>query len=760
MLATVGQAQHALAAQAPALTLGNPTPGTQVADQLVAIHTAASDGGVDYGVWAAGPGFKVSFHDGATFVPMLGKDYPHNQPLRWRTVSARVGELELATQAARLSYQGLRAEYDLGSIVEAYDVGKAGVEQTFVLAARPGTGNLVIRGVVDSMLQSSNVSAAHQSLAFVDAQDRHLVSYGKATAIDARGYAKPMTTCYQDGEITLRLDAVWLASATYPVVVDPLLGIGTQVTGNTRDEVDLIRDSETTNQAAWMAYSTWSSATDRDVFFRRYSDLGVWGASVYADVTASWSSQGARAGYSAGANHAVIVFDRIFTVGATRRLRYHRHSRTDFTNNTSVASIPTTDNAWRCDVGGAEQGASGPEVLVVWQQESNSGGAWQNTTGSGIRGCLLDIAAGVVGPIFPIATSSLGDEERPRVNQYATGTNPNNAHWLVAYQTFSNLSAADDWDVGLRQVDLNGNVSGQMFLDNFSNDHKMSPIVSGSGSRYLVAFTTSTQLQLPGKPMDPEGHKIQVVRVDWDPGAASGTEPHGTVQRLSLPTRRARLGDVAFDRESQSHWGVLHQDTGFNSLHFATIGYQGEGLHYETVQQTTGTDDVVLGGLSFNEFNNQFMIAYGYNSPSSNNWVAINRWAYPQVTPWSLSGTGCSSANFAWSGSQYIGAELGSLEVSGAAANALHVMLMATDVISLPLNNISPIQNGCWLLVPNAGSQFVGTFGLQIGSNASYPLPLPSFLSNATYYFQDFHTVAGATFELVSTPRLELPIAR
>lgn len=762
LLGSIAQAQRPSESITPDLASATDqlASGQRSQDPLVDIHTAESDFGRDYGIWAAGPGYKVSFHDGATFVPMLGKDYPHNQPLKWNTVSVRLGERELVTQAPRLSYEGLRAEYDLGDVVEAYDVRAAGVEQTFVVSERLGDGDLVLRGTIDSLLHCNDVAAAHQSLAFVDDAGLHLVSYGKATAVDASGHTLAMTTSYQGGEITLRLNAGWLASATYPVVVDPLLGIGTMVIGSTRDEVDLVRDSETTNQAAWMAYTTWASASDRDVWFRRFSDTGISGSNVYVDMTAVWSSQGARCAYSAGANHAVVVFDRIATIGSTRRLRYHRHARTDFAINTSVGSIPTTDNAWRCDVGGTENGSSGPEVLVVWQQESNQGGPWQNTTGSGIRGCLLDIAAGVAGPIFAIAASSLGDEERPSVNEYAAGTDPNNAHWLVAYQTYSNLSATDDWDVGVRQVDLNGTVSGQMFLDNTSNDHKMAPIIAGSSGRYLVAFTSSTKLQLPGKPMDPQGHRIRKTRVDWAPGAATGTQPHGTSQHIIYATRDARLADVAFDHDTLSHWGLLYVNEGSSTLWFGTNGYFGQSLENWIVQLSLGTDTVVPGGLSYNEFADQFMIGFGFNTAPSNNWVAIDRYAYPPVASWTLSGSGCSSASFAWNGSQLIGSELGSLEVSGAATNSLHVMLMATDVISLPLINIAPIQNGCWLLVPNAGAEYIGMFGLQVGSNVSYPIPLPEFLSSETFYFQDFHSVAGTAFELVSTPRLELPIGR
>tara|TARA_R110002094_G_scaffold154604_3_gene141877 strand:+ start:1353 stop:1688 length:336 start_codon:yes stop_codon:yes gene_type:complete len=61
------------------------------------IHTQEADpeGGA-YGTWAAGADYKVSFDNGASFIPYLGPDYPKNQPLRWQT--------DLPQFGGRLSY--------------------------------------------------------------------------------------------------------------------------------------------------------------------------------------------------------------------------------------------------------------------------------------------------------------------------------------------------------------------------------------------------------------------------------------------------------------------------------------------------------------------------------------------------------------------------------------------------------------------------------------------------------------------------------
>lgn len=730
--------------------------GQAVSETLVPIHTAEADMGLSYGVWAAGNDYKVSFHDGATFVPFLGKDYPHNQPLKWRTTSVQLGGLELATHAPRLSYQGMRAEYDLGSVIEAYDVRSAGVEQTFVLQQRRADGDLVIRGAVQSQLHANNVGAAHQPLHFLDAQGLHLATYGAATAIDANGRMAPMTTSIENGEVTLRLEAAWLATASFPVTVDPLLGPGSQISGNTRDEVDVVRDSESVLEAVWMGYVVWASASDRDVYLRRFTDSGQLGSSAYTDVTSTWSTQGARCAYDAASNRIALVFDRYFPLTANRLLRFHSHLRSDLTSNTTFSTIATSNNAWRADVGGTVYGSSSPSTFVVWQQEPNAG-TWQNTTSSDIYGCYLDLSAGTATTPFVIANNTLQDQERPSVNQTSVGIGT--ASWMVAYQTIStSVLGGDDWDIAVRQVRGSGNVSAAMLIDNASSDHKMAPMIEGRSIRYLVAFTSSTQAQQPGAPTGSTGHEVRVVRVDWGQGSSTGSEPYGTKVAASYLSARADIAGLGHDRGSLSHWAVMHHSDVSERLYFTNHGYQGDVVQSEIVINPPGTDESVPGGISFNEFTDEYVIAYAVNAAT--NYVTMDRFAYPAATPASMSGIGCSPAALSWVGSQSIGNGHGYIRVVGAASDSLHVMVLATQPAAQILTGISIIQSGCWLLVPNTGPDFVGLFGLKIGANPVYSLPLPEFLSSDTFYFQDFHTIGNGNLTLISTPRLELQIVK
>ncbi len=85
---------------------------------------------------------------------------------------------------------------------------------------------------------------------------------------------------------------------------------------------------------------------------------------------------------------------------------------------------------------------------------------------------------------------------------------------------------------------------------------------------------------------------------------------------------------------------------------------------------------------------------------------------------------------------------------------------MAMAPASALLFGVPPFVNGCWLLIPNVGPDFVGIVGVGYGHIPVWNLSLPEFLTSDTYYFQDFHTDGSAKFALVSTQRLAVPTVK
>ena len=728
---------------------------------VVPIHTAAADLGLDYGIWGAGERYKASFHDGMTFVPYLGREYPHNQPWSWRTLSVRVGEHELVTKAPELAYEGTRAEFDLGGVVEAYDVRADGLEQTFVITALPAVGDLVVRGAVTSATTAPVTTARHAALTFCDDAGQELIAYGAATAVDAAGRRCAMTTAHERGEITLRLDAGWLGQATLPVVVDPLIqwstyGFPTRVL----DSCDVVHDAESASQPIWFAVTSYASMFDRDVSFQRadYGPLSAYTwSTVFSDITASWSAQGARCSYHAAADQAVVVFDRVTVPGLppTRVIRAHRHPRSSYSLSTAVLDLTTTGNSFDADVGGSREQSGDTNALVVWQQAGTS---------SSVRGCVVDLASGAVGAAFPISAGFLQQAARPRVANHEDGAAD---AWLVTYEQRGTIAGSLS-NVFVRQVDTTGTVTGSRRIDTSSGDNRIAPVIDGGDGRYLVAFATYPA----GAPSQAAmGHEIRTARLDWDFGSSTGSEPHGTFVLRDDNVMAYRLGGLSFDGNTDSHWGLQWAEPAAYQLNFSVLGYRGAEIDTHALQMaipTFGVQGTILSGNSsfdpssgdfvlFDAIANNVLVSPG-SQPSG---LLAHRFEHASAGPWTTAGTGCSQATIGWTGPQLVGSETGAVQISGAALDSIHIVAVcAAPSAPVSLGGLGLFANGCYLLVPSAGPDFYGLLGPAIGFQVQFPLPLPEFLTSATYYFQGFHTIGGGGFDFVSTQRLAVPTVR
>src|SRR5690606_31709123 len=206
----------------------------------------------------------------------------------------RSGELELAASPRReLRRTDWLIEFALAyGVVEAYDVLREGVEQTFVLERNlRSPGDLRIRGTIDSPLRAEPRGPAHAPILFHDDEGRPVVEYGQALVIDAHGRSLAIDSSYDGGAIELVVPGGWLAEAAYPVVVDPLIG-RVRVEGSAALGVvtDTDVDWDRVNDRCLFTYTRVVSASDRDAFARTTDGSFQNGNAIFADVTAGWST--------------------------------------------------------------------------------------------------------------------------------------------------------------------------------------------------------------------------------------------------------------------------------------------------------------------------------------------------------------------------------------------------------------------------------------------------------------------------------------
>lgn len=176
--------------------------------------------GDDGTTWASGASYKASFGaDGATYIPFFGSAAPRNFPVKLALGRALVGgstvELHPAASVAR---RDDTFTIDRGPIDELYELALDHVEQRFVVKERPGVGALDLFVPLTSELELVSNDGA------IELHGEHgTVSYGRAFARLDDGSRVPLETAVEDGAVRIHVDAAFMASARFPLVIDPII---------------------------------------------------------------------------------------------------------------------------------------------------------------------------------------------------------------------------------------------------------------------------------------------------------------------------------------------------------------------------------------------------------------------------------------------------------------------------------------------------------------------------------------------------------
>lgn len=717
-------------------------------------HVGGEAGDGDYGLWAAGAGYKASFAGGMRFLPVVASGAP-SIAFAWRTTSARIGETELVTRTEpELRHEEWRAEYDHGSIVEAYDVRLDGLEQTFVLARRPAaSGDLVIRGAVTTALQPSP-TAAHAAVLWRDGAGRPCVSYGAAVAIDALGRRCAMTTTTHAGELELRLAGDWLAGATFPLVVDPLLAPVAVSTGAEVTAVAMAHDHAGSSRL-WFA-EVRRTGTDDDLRLYRADSDGTNPVLVFTDLSDNWSAVEPTLARNLPATKVALAYTREIFATATKRVRGHVHARADVVFQSAVFDVPNPggENHWRPSLGEELSPVSFTSLPLVFQVEPS--GAFANGNFSQIW--AVDVLCGGTGSstnYFAVAASAFVDQERPSVGQCSEGPT---RKFTVAYQRYAYSGANGfEWDIALRRIGPGVAVSAESLLDTSAPDrHEMAPRIAGRDDRLMVVYTASTLAESANKPLGANGHRIRGTRLEWN--GTTLEVPHGSRDLQVNGDARLELAGLAFDSHTGSHWAMAFRSNVTDAIYFRTYGFQGLELVSETVHTpAVGLGTSVLGSVVFQSADDEFLIGYGANEPGLGNYARVRRWQHPALGTPFVSGSSCTSTTIDWWGRQRIGTESCGVVFTNAPANALTLCLVATASASLQLFGIGGVADGCWLLVPLSGPDHLGILPASALSAMQWHLPLPEGLPNMTLRFQAV-SLDPADGLLHSSARLTVPI--
>jgi hypothetical protein len=229
--------------------------------------------------------FKAEFTPaGATYIPFCGSAAPQSHPLTFRIESISSGGEPVAfADSVVAGLAGETVSYARGGVTEVYALDLDSVEQKFVFDMLPSTGDLVLR-----LACASDMSAGYDGSAILFSSADGTVRYGAATVVDANGASAPALTELDGQGIGIRVPASFLAAASFPVTIDPVISTFT-VTWTT-EPVDSFAPAiawDETNQRYCVAYQEVFSATDNDVIRAFVSPAGVFQSAAYVDTSLS-----------------------------------------------------------------------------------------------------------------------------------------------------------------------------------------------------------------------------------------------------------------------------------------------------------------------------------------------------------------------------------------------------------------------------------------------------------------------------------------
>ncbi|MCA8941191.1 MAG: hypothetical protein KDB80_01410, partial [Planctomycetes bacterium] len=494
--------RRSLLTLAGALALAALVPAQSDFDWHVPIHRPA-DSVAQW--WAGGDDFKVRFDaDGATFYPRLGPAR-ENRPFGMRFGGVRVGGTAVAANAPVVRASDWRFVFDRGVVSEEYEVREEGVEQRFVFAERPA-GDGAIRVVVD--LATDLVAESRVGAMAIDFDDDGAATlrYGAAIAFDATGARTDVTTRYADGRIELEVPAGFVADATFPLTIDPLVNT-TAIYSSPINSVESVAIASDLNESGLTkvcsVVSRIFSGTDSDLFgFVSPVDYTTV-SPIYLDLDTNFgSSEGSVAYVGGGTPQFVLVHERVNVNTGQAFVVIYAHDRVSLVvNNGQSAALPlvASEKAWRPQVGGTR---TGTRAMVVFDHES-AGGVHT------VQGCRVDLSPLVLNTPFLIAGATTSNERRPSINPLTFGATAWRAVYLDVGASQSVLQGVE--------ISYSGAVVSTQALRTINVAPAESPIlpkIAGEADRYLatVVQRNGGSVRLVGRRVDWPDFSSRIVR--------------------------------------------------------------------------------------------------------------------------------------------------------------------------------------------------------------------------------------------------------
>ena len=670
----------------------------------VPIHSQPDDpAGGAYGLWTAAADWKASFHEGMTFYPWI-PDAQVTRGWQWRTTSVRCGETELLGARAVVRNDAQRYEVDRGTVLEAYDVLPEGVEQTFRIHQRPASaGELVIEGAIATPFTAAPVPKRHGALRFF-ADGEPAMTYGAAFAIDAAGRRRDVATSFDGERLRLHVDAAFVASATFPLVIDPLSS-----NAATRASTQPILDTTCCCASApgiprvYLAVVREFSATDRDAYVYIGSDNPGSLLDVFTDVTTGWSTNTVDLAEVGGASSWALAMEREFS-GPSFGARVHVQGYAAALNSgtTLFVPVPSTNPV----IGGNI--LAGTAALLVYGESFTC------------RQRIVDCTVPSLGP----AQTQWAPADEWAVNSL----NAPGSRWcVVTRQTVTQ-------ELRVRLVDEAGGLDASHVVPNTAN--ATGPAIDGLGSRFLVTWQSTV-----GSPL--VIRRINAQRFDLLVGQTPVFQTVKTVASTPSLTTFSRR-DMAYDWGTQSHWVVAyhaHSALAPSSTgRLVRLGHTGSIVESVDCNAVQGSDTELPCAAHSGVLTTGSHFAAGYATPGTIGSFAHRRLDYSPSAGVTFYGSSCRTVTMGDGHPPYAGSQYYSSSVFTQVPGTFAIQAIGFGPVSTPLTSVG--MTGCMLLADPVVTTSVVADGAGIAT-VIYSLPDdPVFLGDL--YGQWFWVESGA----------------
>jgi len=414
--------------------------------------------------WVRGDTYKARLDTaGVTFAPLFAGAAQHTpMRLHYRDAAASVIERDGQTLVLRHS----------PTLVERWEARPLGMEQSFVLASRPATADLTLHIDVETNLRYRGYD---RGLVFA-ADGLGTITYGEGVVFDRVGHRAPIVPTFTGNSITLHVPESFLAGATYPVTIDPLLAnFVVSQSGSNDFHPDVVR--EPTTGDFMVIFEEALNGTDHDIVAHRYRADGSFVSRVFFDVTTDLCVD-PKICATLGATGVLAVWDDNGNAKGIQAREYRLTAAT-FGTTAQVTSDGFGVDSRHPDVGGGTNfGVNNHGQMAVYVRVAAA-------VNFSLRGVPL-LSTGIPSGAEYVIDGTPGCDPRPDIAP--SGGNP--LHWGVAWQE-KNV-ACGGGDVWAAVVNLGGVILAPRSIDDTPGEDELLPRVFTDDKDTMIVWQANT----------------------------------------------------------------------------------------------------------------------------------------------------------------------------------------------------------------------------------------------------------------------------